>query len=898
MATYKIKGARFLRKYKSQYSTLSYMALSEAERISSTLGEVPWVEVVPRAATFPAHSDASEESDAENVAMQDSFDAALFCAEHTNQRHRAYANAACYRFILPDEAVGASLASIKMHVYCDPYNAAGARVSVYTSPDVEPPMGCAVCRTGSFDDVSSDAQSNNATGDIPATEWYSTNTHVEGVAPRKSEGGSWYGNDGYAIISPEGGLAIAKYLFVFVMMENYATARAGFLEGAAFVDPVFEISLSREISQLDADALNDLSVPNTHGKEFNVCRDGVLPLLASQATGLKTITIQQTGDELIATKFIGGGTKTENVFCIIKNSLASVVAELDGPVTSVDVMQPGGFLMVSGNYKYYTGVQFAVITGAFSKGSFTGLPGFLIYDVYRGKLLEDIPLLILDSNLISAAREGRLRGGAALCSNGGSSETKVHVWALFETGAYVKDSKVYPFASFIINQDDGKVSSPQREAGITFSPETKCHYVVQSGSYNNSVAYSSEEHLYLDNGKIMPVDGYFPCNFPSSGVAYEGVITAIRPARFVSYDTRSIMVSGKLTSVGGVACRNCAIITYTNSTSTATVSVPSFDKIITPDTYESFSVSPQVGCLSENYDGSVKWLWGQTDTYLVSGAFNALGGDTSLKKAVDVIAGRCIANAALTDVSRVIGAVSVVDGPVVYAQGVQNSGDTKLFDFADLRPEVTAAQSAVGLRALYAKLYTKMLDSIPQNDIGSKERIGAGFVVKSGAVTVDALNGTVYSGVTVPTWQMSLSSLVVPFSVPQEFRATKIRLNWPKITATGGKFNVWLKRGEYVSDMPEVAESSFYLADTAEVSGWELLGLVDPAEHEVIFRIDPLADRVASLLFTAYISLDELNPSDDMVMPQGVCTEMSVAPITGAITGLDSTWKPDITLLG
>jgi hypothetical protein len=51
-------------------------------------------------------------------------------------------------------------------------------------------------------------------------------------------------------------------------------------------------------------------------------------------------------------------------------------------------------------------------------------------------------------------------------------------------------------------------------------------------------------------------------------------------------------------------------------------------------------------------------------------------------------------------------------------------------------------------------------------------------------------------------------------------------------------------------------------------------------------------------MFTAFISLDDLNPSDAMTMPQGVATALDVNSITGAVSGLDSTWKPDITLLG
>ena len=78
----------------------------------------------------------------------------------------------------------------------------------------------------------------------------------------------------------------------------------------------------------------------------------------------------------------------------------------------------------------------------------------------------------------------------------------------------------------------------------------------------------------------------------------------------------------------------------------------------------------------------------------------------------------------------------------------------------------------------------------------------------------------------------------------------------------------------------------------------ELLGRIGSSENSAFFAIDALAGHCASLLFTAYMSLDNLNPGDGMVMPQGVCTSMDVNSITGEVSGMDATWKPDITLIG
>lgn len=254
MANYKITGKRFLRKYTASSRTQTYSALSDAEMVSAKLGTVPWEESPVDQSVFPAHSGKSESSDAENVKDRDKYDAALFCADHSDGRHRAYANAACYRLSFPDSAQGVNLTEIAVKIYSDPYNSLGARVAVFASDSDTPPMDCFTCRTGSSSDTSAEAQTNNGTETAPATEWYSTNTHVEGVSPRQERDNSWFPAQGTAIIRPAGGLALKKYLYVFVLLENYAVARNGFLEGSSYATPTFDLTTDAEIDGWDGDS--------------------------------------------------------------------------------------------------------------------------------------------------------------------------------------------------------------------------------------------------------------------------------------------------------------------------------------------------------------------------------------------------------------------------------------------------------------------------------------------------------------------------------------------------------------------------------------------------------------------------------------------------------------------
>lgn len=248
---YKIKGARFLRKYTARTSTPTYAAETDAQTIVDLFCEVPWVPVAVDQATMTSHSEeklAGEDVSGldRNVIERDNFDAAMFCAGHAGGMHRAYANAACYVFELPDSAVGASLTSIAARVTSDPYNAGGARLHVFTGSTLEIPLNCHTVRG---EDASGDALTDG--------------TVATGVAPRevRTSGGTstWHAKTATATLSPTGGLALQKYLFVFVGLESYSTVRGNWLEGCSFIRNELEMELSTACGDLDADELNDLS---------------------------------------------------------------------------------------------------------------------------------------------------------------------------------------------------------------------------------------------------------------------------------------------------------------------------------------------------------------------------------------------------------------------------------------------------------------------------------------------------------------------------------------------------------------------------------------------------------------------------------------------------------------
>lgn len=242
--TYKLKGARWLRMWMAADRSSVYAAQSEAQKIADTLCDVPWTRAKSDGpAMFPLTAAKSLD---ENPANRDLFDAALFCAEHSDGAHRAYANAAMYLFELP-ATTGVHLNSVKVHVESDAYNALGARIAVHLLSSAELPTDCATVRTGA--------------------------AHAEGVAARRTverDGRNyWYSNSADVTItggtseSPAAIGDLKQYLAVFVGMENYATSRNEWLEGASYIRNLIEIETDAVVTGWTAGRTYDCSDAGT-----------------------------------------------------------------------------------------------------------------------------------------------------------------------------------------------------------------------------------------------------------------------------------------------------------------------------------------------------------------------------------------------------------------------------------------------------------------------------------------------------------------------------------------------------------------------------------------------------------------------------------------------------------
>lgn len=239
---YRIHGARFLRKYSAADRSSIYAYMADVRKIANTLCEVPWSRV---RADIPATTTIHTEEGLDwNTPERNRFDAAEWCGEHSDGFHRAFAQAACYVFKLPESAIGTAIEKISLQVTSDAYNPYGARIAAMTSATLDIPMDCATVREGEvFRAPDSDGM---------------------GAAPRlymRNKDGSqnWYANTERVDLEPETPLTAKQFLFVFVCLENYNRGRDGWIEGSSYIDNDVELTLGEACEDLVSGELNDCS---------------------------------------------------------------------------------------------------------------------------------------------------------------------------------------------------------------------------------------------------------------------------------------------------------------------------------------------------------------------------------------------------------------------------------------------------------------------------------------------------------------------------------------------------------------------------------------------------------------------------------------------------------------
>lgn len=298
MATYKLIGQRNLRKYTAPRDNPVYSAAADAQAIVRALCDVPWQTVAVRDAAMTYHTEevVAKSGDEEisgldmNVRIRDEFDAALFCAGHSGGMHRAYANAAVYRYAVPDAAQGVSLASLSANVTSDPYNSQGCRLHVWTADSAAIPTSCS--------DIRGDDSSGAALTDGTVAAAVAKRTEKT-VTSGKTTSTYWYPTDETVTLSPTGGLVLKKYLFLAVVLESYSTVRGNWLEGCSFIANSVTVETAAEVSGWTDGATYDLS-ENADAQTLPVIRGGIVPSVPTgSCTGVRAVAIRADANLLV-----------------------------------------------------------------------------------------------------------------------------------------------------------------------------------------------------------------------------------------------------------------------------------------------------------------------------------------------------------------------------------------------------------------------------------------------------------------------------------------------------------------------------------------------------------------------------------------------------------------------
>ena len=218
----------------------------------------------------------------------------------------------------------------------------------------------------------------------------------------------------------------------------------------------------------------------------------------------------------------------------------------------------------------------------------------------------------------------------------------------------------------------------------------------------------------------------------------------------------------------------------------------------------------------------------------------------------DIIRGGICSSKAETDV---IGVVARLDN-----WGNPYAGDDDLL--------TSAKDYAYSFRNCFAKFYLGEVESIAVINQQSRPdpssstsatyntvRCGASFVFRQSA----------YGSM------IAASSFMLPTSVPCKWKANAIKLdwadNWVGSATEGGRFNVWIKRDSYLTQYPEATLKNprIYDASADTVDGFELVGVIDAtasARTATLPLKNPLDGYVATILLTAFWSMDDINPSE------------------------------------
>ena len=836
--------------------------------------------------------------------FRDDYDAFQMTGNYasTAMTEVAYAGMVAYRFKLPDDYYtgSANITSISVPVYRDRFCRGGVRVAILFDGQTPP-----VSWTWDFVRGDSGAMSSKTKRALMAQDTvpYLTASSAADVVAEFTE------------IPPF--QTKSRYLWIMLTMEDYEDGWAMYnakekrlyaIEGSA--------RLGGDMLAVEFDA--DVT-PDGAAHEYAVMRGGVAPRLPEgSASGARALELFRTGDRIVPS-FVDA--TTDPAYTVIE--CGGRFTEFYGQASDVNVSIP---VTLGGVETRIIG-----ICGNFDRASVPGVPGLVLVNAATGAIMQATVSGTIAATAAALVHTAASKVGVTIYID--NDIPHAHIYACDDTSftnIYFLDIDLSTMVATCPFEDgaahsvlafstyDSQVSTrrgydrpiafydvsmmivpPTSVTGLRGAP-LLCSYVYeleQGESWDREVGQWVMDMPYAgavrDLG-VSPIGRIFcrldnTANIYSAGLVTNGVRATSETIKrwnicFVGDFSHVMRYDGStiLSDANGCARITAAIEnnTYPYNNAIASEMSPGAD----PST--GFSLDPVA--------------YG-SDDYLVYGNFYEAAGDPSLRYAFNY-------NATLST-RTALGApcppykVFMLGNDVCVVRPRVGSVPRRIFLPDAIPSEPSAANSALGLRTLQGRFYLGEAEAVARP---TRDRMGAAYSVRAGTRTLSVVSGGTVQDTSVPVWRIFASAFVAPFVVPTEWRAKTLRLDWTGWTGTataGAKFNVWLRAGHWQNAYPQVLESDIpYDTFKAEHDGWLLLGSVDAmlsgSNRTASFDLAGLigSEKIASLMLTAYVSTDGINPGANTEWPVGAATEVDV--VDGDIVNADKAWLPNVTLIG
>lgn len=210
-ATHNLPFVRFTKQASTEPMALTSSLVAAADAYA-LLQLAPWVETPDTQSTFPARAAMLEDGTAQPV-----FDAYKYCGDANGKdgRQVAYAGAVAYRFRVPAAALTGptDITSIALPLYVDRWLVDGVHVAAYLSDDPSPPSAWATIMAG-----------NKSAADVLPMTY--TDPGGERIVVEKN---------GTTTLTWDASTDSKQYVYVMVTLEDYATVRGFWIEGAGLL---------------------------------------------------------------------------------------------------------------------------------------------------------------------------------------------------------------------------------------------------------------------------------------------------------------------------------------------------------------------------------------------------------------------------------------------------------------------------------------------------------------------------------------------------------------------------------------------------------------------------------------------------------------------------------------